>query len=170
MKSTFNISAIAIALVFMISACGGNTQTNENSNETTASETAASPEATETTLTLEGNDQMQFNQTELRATAGQTITLTLKHTGKMDKKVMGHNFVLLKPGTDLAAFGQKAASAVAEDYVPVSESANVIAHTKVIGGGESVTIQFTVPEKGTYDFLCSFPGHYAMMKGKLIVE
>lgn len=170
MKSTFNISAIAIALAFTISACGGNTQTVETSGETSIAETPVSPAATETTLTLEGNDQMQFDKTELRVPAGQTITLTLKHTGTMDKNVMGHNFVLLKPGTDLVAFGQKAASAVVEDYVPASESANVIAHTKLIGGGESVTIQFTVPEKGTYDYLCSFPGHYAIMKGKLIAE
>lgn len=170
MKSTFNISAIAIALAFTISACGGNTQTVETSGETSIAETPVSPAATETTLTLEGNDQMQFDKTELRVPAGQTITLTLKHIGTMDKNVMGHNFVLLKPGTDLVAFGQKAASAVVEDYVPASESANVIAHTKLIGGGESVTIQFTVPEKGTYDYLCSFPGHYAIMKGKLIAE
>jgi azurin len=31
-------------------------------------------------------------------------------------------------------------------------------------------IEFIAPEKGTYDYICSFPGHFAMMKGKLIVE
>ena len=29
---------------------------------------------------------------------------------------------------------------------------------------------FLPPKKGVYDFICSFPGHYAMMKGKFIVE
>ena len=83
---------------------------------------------------------------------------------------MGHNLVILKPGTDIAAFVQKAAEAKATDYIPESEKGSIIAHTKVIGGGESDTIEFTIAEKGTYDFICSFPGHYAVMKGKLIVE
>ncbi|WP_256377550.1 plastocyanin/azurin family copper-binding protein [Pedobacter sp. L105] len=42
--------------------------------------------------------------------------------------------------------------------------------TKLIGGGESDTIMFTINEKGTYDYVCSFPGHSALMKGKLIIE
>jgi azurin len=40
----------------------------------------------------------------------------------------------------------------------------------MIGGGESTVIEFVAPEAGTYTYICSFPGHYAMMKGKLIVE
>ena len=40
----------------------------------------------------------------------------------------------------------------------------------MIGGGESVTIEFDAPEAGTYDFLCTFPAHFAMMKGKFIVK
>ena len=40
----------------------------------------------------------------------------------------------------------------------------------MIGGGETDVIEFPAPEKGTYEFLCSFPGHYGMMKGKFIVE
>ena len=83
---------------------------------------------------------------------------------------MGHNFVALKQGTDLNAFAQKAMTAKDNDYIPKSESASVIAHTKLIGGGESDTIEFTIAEKGTYDYICSFPGHFSMMKGKLIVE
>ena len=41
---------------------------------------------------------------------------------------------------------------------------------KLIGGGEETTVTFDAPAKGTYDFICSFPGHYALMKGKFIVE
>jgi azurin len=80
---------------------------------------------------------------------------------------MGHNFVLLTKGTDIAKFATAAMNAKATEYIP---SKGVIAHTKLIGGGESTTIKFTVSAKGTYDFICSFPGHYAMMKGKFIVE
>lgn len=171
MKKSLGISALTFAVAITLSACGNNNTTNGNAtqaSETTAA--AAEPEAASNSLTLEANDEMQFSKTELRAVAGQTITLTLKHTGKMDKTVMGHDFVLLKQGTDIAAFGREAMTAKAEGFVPKSELKNVIAFTKLLGGGESDTIQFSVSEKGTYDYICSFPGHYAMMKGQLIVE
>lgn len=120
-------------------------------------------------FTIESNDQMKYSTSELKATAGK-ITLTLKHVGTMAKAVMGHNLVILQPETDLSDFALKAADSKNTDYIPASEKAKVIAHTKLIGGGESDTIEFTIDKKGTYDFICSFPGHAAIMKGKLIVE
>lgn len=122
----------------------------------------------EVAVVLEGDDLMKFNKTEIVVQAGQKVKLTLKHVGKMAKEAMGHNFVLLKKGTDLAAFATKAMAAKDSEYIPAGDS--VIAHTKLIGGGEEVTITFDAPEKGEYDFLCSFPGHYAIMKGKFIVK
>lgn len=120
-------------------------------------------------ITITGNDQMQYNLSEMKVKAGQTVRITLEHVGKMDKNVMGHNWVLLTQGTDMGAFGQVAVEAKATDYVPEG-STQVIAHTKLLGGGESDTIEFVAPAAGTYDYICSFPGHYALMKGKFIVE
>lgn len=119
------------------------------------------------TIVINSNDQMRFDTNEIRVKAGEKIKLTLNHTGKLPKNAMGHNFVLLEAGTDVAKFSQAAMNAKATEYIP---SKGVIAHTKLIGGGESTTIEFTAPKKGTYEFICSFPGHYAMMKGKFIVE
>ncbi|MDT0648104.1 azurin [Zunongwangia sp. F260] len=118
---------------------------------------------------ISASDQMQFGKNEIKVKAGSTVKLTLEHTGEMSENVMGHNFVLLKQGTDISAFGQKAMQAADNDYIPEDEE-QVIAHTEIIGGGESTTIEFTAPESGTYDFICSFPGHYAVMQGKFIVE
>ncbi|GAB3273570.1 azurin [Larkinella harenae] len=123
-----------------------------------------------TVLTLNGTDAMQFDKKEFKVKAGQKIKLTLKHTGKYAKQAMGHNFVLLKPGTDIADFSSKANLARDNEYIPKSEAANIVAHTKLLGGGESDTIEFTVARKGTYPFICSFPGHYGLMQGKFIVE
>lgn len=120
-------------------------------------------------ITIEGNDQMKYNLNEIKVEAGQTVKLTLKHVGKLPKAAMGHNWVLLKPGTNIPEFGAASAKAAANDYIPEGTD-KVIVHTKMLGGGESTTIEFTAPDKGTYDFICSFPGHYAMMKGKFIVE
>lgn len=119
------------------------------------------------TITINSNDQMRFDLNEIKVKAGETIKLTLNHKGKLPKNVMGHNFVLLTQGTDVAKFAQLAMNEKDSEYIPAK---GVIAHTKLIGGGESTTIEFTAPKKGTYNFVCSFPGHYAMMKGKFIVE
>lgn len=121
-------------------------------------------------VVIEGNDQMKYNTDEIRVKAGQTVKLTLKHVGKMKKEVMGHNWVLLTQGADVAAIGQAGAVAADNDYIPADMTDMIITYTKMIGGGESVTIEFEAPAQGTYDFLCTFPGHYALMKGKFIVE
>lgn len=124
---------------------------------------------TSTKITIESSDQMKYNLSQIKVKSGQSVTLTLKHTGKMPVEVMGHNLVILQKGTDVAAFANLAARAKSTGYIP-SGSKQVIVATKVIGGGQSTTITFTAPPKGTYDFICSFPGHYGIMKGKLIVE
>ena len=124
----------------------------------------------EKAIVIKGSDAMQFDLKEIKVKAGQKVKLTLTHSGKLAKAAMGHNFVLLKAGTDVAAFGSKAAAARETEYIPKSEAASIIAHTKLVGGGESDTITFTAPKKGTYTYICSFPGHYALMKGTFIVE
>lgn len=121
-------------------------------------------------ITISGNDQMQFDKKQIKVKAGQKVKLTLKHIGTMKKETMGHNFVLLKKGTDAAAFSAKAATAQATNYIPADMKDAVIVSTKVIGGGESTSVEFTAPAAGTYKYLCSFPGHFAMMQGDFIVE
>lgn len=120
-------------------------------------------------VTIESNDRMQFDLSEIKVEAGQTVVLTLKHVGKLPKAAMGHNWVLLKQGVDIQTFGAAASKAAGNEYIPEGTD-DVIVHTKLIGGGQETTIEFTAPEAGTYDYICSFPGHYALMKGKLIVE
>lgn len=144
------------------------TETTETSTEGEAAPVTQTGE--ENVLVIEGNDQMQFNTNELKAVAGKPIKLTLKHVGKIPKEAMGHNLVILQEGTDQGAFALKANDAKATDYIPESEKASIIAHTKLLGGGEEDTIEFTIDKKGSYPFICSFPGHVAMMKGVLIVE
>ncbi|MEX0845327.1 MAG: azurin [Balneolaceae bacterium] len=120
-------------------------------------------------IVVESNDQMQFDTDEIKVKAGQTVVLTLKHVGKLPKAAMGHNWVLLTPETDINKFGAAASKFADNEYIP-EDTDQVIVHTKLLGGGQETTIEFTAPEAGTYDFICSFPGHYALMKGKFIVE
>lgn len=121
-------------------------------------------------VTIEGNDQMKFNKSEIRVKAGQKVKLTLKHVGKMSENVMGHNWALLTQDADMATVGQAAALASETEYIPADMKDKFIVHTEMIGGGETTTIEFDAPAAGTYTFMCTFPGHYALMQGKFIVE
>jgi len=123
-------------------------------------------------LEITGNDQMQYDKKELTVTEGQKVTLTLKHIGKLPKAAMGHNVVILKAGTAVPQFAMKAAPAAATDYIPADEESKklIVAHTKMVGGGESDSVTFTAPAAGEYPYICTFPGHFGLMTGKLIVK
>ena len=168
---------LAVFACFALLSCGGSGERKTETNSATKPEIKSTePQVTSSAaplsqeVVLEGNDQMQFNTTEFRVKAGDPIHLTLKHVGTMKKDVMGHNVVILKKGSDLNAFAAEAIKAKSTDYIPASLDNEIIAHTKLLGGGDSDTITFTLDEPGTYEFLCSFPGHSALMKGKIVAE
>ncbi len=122
-------------------------------------------------IAITANDAMQFNLKEITAAPGEKLSIKLSHIGKLPKAAMGHNWVLFSATSD--ADVQKIAMECmknAPDYLPKDRSV-VLAHTKLIGGGESDVITFTAPDKpGSYPYICTFPGHFSMMKGKLIVK
>lgn len=147
----------------------GDNNTSQTTQTTTTNTSSAGSEQGVNEVTLTANDQMQFGKNEIRVQAGQTVRLTLEHVGQLQENVMGHNFVLLKKDADVTDFGQRAAQARDNEYIPEDTDA-VIAHTELIGGGETTTIEFEAPEPGTYTFICSFPGHFVQMQGQFIVE
>lgn len=122
-------------------------------------------------LAIEGNDLMKYNVTELKVGADCTdVELTLKHVGKLPKQTMGHNWVLTQTTDYTAVANAGMAAGLDKDYLPVDDK-RIIAHTKVIGGGESTSVKFPVSKLtkgGDYTFFCSFPGHYGLMRGKFI--
>jgi azurin len=124
------------------------------------------------TVEITGTDNMKFDKTTIEARPGETLRVVLKSIGKAPKTIMGHNFVLLKLGTDVDAFNQAAFNARDTEFIPPAQKTKVIANTALVGPDETVEVTFTVPAKaGSYDYICSFPGHFAMgMKGKLVVK
>jgi azurin len=124
-------------------------------------------------IVVSGNDTMQFDIKTFEVKAGEPVTLTLNNTGNLPKIAMGHNLVILKKGISAIAFGQKAlgAGANATNPLPDSVKDDVLANTKLLGPGESDTVTFTAPkETGSYEYVCTFPGHFAMMRGTMIVK
>lgn len=128
--------------------------------------------AEEAKIEITGNDQMQYNIKAFEVTEGQKVVLSFKHIGQLPAVAMGHNVVILKPGTVIPAFSGKCATAKDNQYIPTDEESKqqIVAHTKMLGGGESDEITFTAPAVGEYPFICSFPGHFAIMQGVMTVK
>jgi azurin len=133
---------------------------------------APDPSLPEKKVEITGNDTMKFDVTTIEAKPGQKVTVTLKNTGTMPKMSMGHNFVLLASDIDVTKFVEAGTPHMGKDYIAPEFADKVIANTKLLGPGESDTVSFAAPRKpGTYTYICSFPGHYAIgMKGTLTVQ
>jgi azurin len=120
-------------------------------------------------LEITGSDQMQYDKKELAVPATcKQVTLTLHHGGQLPAAAMGHNWVLVNT-PDLAAVANAGMGAgLASNYVGADDK-RVLAHTKIVAGGQSDTITFattSLKAGGDYSFLCTFPGHNALMRGK----
>jgi azurin len=120
-------------------------------------------------LEISGNDQMQYDKKELAVPAScKQVALTLHHTGQLPAAAMGHDWVLVNT-PDLAAVANAGMGAgLASNYVTPGDK-RVLAATKVVGGGQSDTVTFStagLKAGGDYSFLCTFPGHNALMRGK----
>jgi putative membrane-bound dehydrogenase-like protein len=112
--------------------------------------------------------QMKFSLPEFTVKPGQRVQLTLTNPDDMQ-----HNVLLLRPGTTeavgaLADAMAKMPDAAENDYVPPTP--DVITFSKLVDPGQSVTIEFTAPrEAGDYPYICSFPGHWRLMRGVMHV-
>lgn len=169
---TLITTTLSLSLVVFFMSCGQSKKEEKKDTfqyEQAAEQEEATDEKSQNEILITGNDMMQFSTREIRVKAGTTVTLTLKHIGKLDKNIMGHNWVLLQSGVDLMGFATVAASAKETEFIP-ADTQDVIVHTSLLGGGESDTITFDAPAPGTYQFVCSFPGHFSQMQGKFIVE
>lgn len=131
---------------------------------------SASAAAAGCKVELGGNDAMQFDKKEIVVDAGcKDFTIQLKHSGKLARNLMGHNVVVAKSADLQGVAADGAAAGLDHDYVKPGD-ARVIAHTKVVGGGESTSVSFAADKLaagGDYVFFCSFPGHWSVMKGTI---
>ncbi|MFC4728973.1 azurin [Coralloluteibacterium thermophilus] len=128
--------------------------------------------AADCATTVEATDTMQFSTATIAVPAScDAFEVTLKHVGKLPKNVMGHNIVVGR-SADLAGINSDGmAAGLDNDYVKPGD-ARVVAHSAVIGGGETTT--FSIPVSAlaqgeSYGFICSFPGHAGIMKGSVVL-
>jgi azurin len=122
------------------------------------------------TIQLQANENMRFDKELFKVHTGKKITLIFENTSVSVNTSMSHNVVILKPGIDLADFADAARNSQNEQYVPSSVISLIIAHTKLVAGGQSDQVEFTISLPGVYPFICSFPGHWGTMQGKVVAE
>jgi azurin len=120
-------------------------------------------------LTVEANDVIQFNARAMQVDPKcSAVELTLKHVGRQEAHVLGHDWVLAKSSDVAALVNAGIAAGFEHGYVPPGDR-RVIAATKIVGGGEAATISFStagLEPGGDYVFFCSYPGHTSMMRGR----
>ncbi|WP_172435979.1 PVC-type heme-binding CxxCH protein [Sediminicola luteus] len=115
------------------------------------------------------NQKMAFDKTVLEATAGQLIEIKLANPDQMS-----HNLVVIDKGST-EAFGKmvddfmQKPEAAKMGYVP--KSRYVLGATPMLEPGESGSVMVRLPNvPGRYPFVCTFPGHWRMMQGVIIVN
>ena len=124
------------------------------------------------TIDLAGDDMMKFDKASVTVSAAcPTITVNLTHTGKLPAAAMGHNVVIAATEVYPAVAQEGMQAGLPANYVKPGDT-RVVANTKVVGGGEKTSVQFPgskLTAGGKYTFFCSFPGHYSVMKGEVVV-
>ncbi|OYP37518.1 DUF6797 domain-containing protein [Rhodopirellula sp. MGV] len=120
-------------------------------------------------VTIETATNLSYRTGSFRVRPGETIELTL-----VNPDVVPHNWALVEPDS-LEQVGQLADKLISDPdaslrhYVP--ETSDVIAYTNVVVPRDRFTIYFRAPKaSGRYPYLCTFPGHWKVMNGVMIVE
>jgi azurin len=150
-------------VVLAASGCG-----QKDTSTSAASAAPAGPREIEITA----GDQMKYDLAEIDAKPGEDIKVILTNNGSQPVEVMGHDWVLLKAGSDVAAFASAAVNAKDTGYIPDALKDEVIAKIALLGPRKSGEVEFNAPTApGDYPFLCTFPAHYVSgMKGVLTVK
>ena len=105
-------------------------------------------------------DQLKFSSAGYTTSAGSEVILTFANVSSFNQ----HNWVVVVDGTKDAVAAAGIGAGPDNDYV-LPGDARVIAHTKLLAAGETGEVRFTAPAAGTYQFVCTFPGHNFTMFG-----
>ncbi len=120
-------------------------------------------------ITIEVDKNLSYKVRSFEVKAGEPIELTL-----INPDAVPHNWALVKPGK-LATVGALVNKIIAEPdaairhYIPKTD--DVIVYTDVVAPQDRYSIWFRAPKTpGRYPYLCTFPGHWMVMNGEMIVK
>jgi len=173
-KNLISILSIAIA-VMLFASCNSSNTSSSNAPVAYTAPAATTPSynpkvdpaapVSSINLEVDGNtmDVIHFSPDKLTLKAGTTAKIHFKNNSV--DEAMQHNFVLIYDST-----GQAVATAAipVPNHLPNSES--ILFGIPSIKPGKDTTFEFAAPPAGTYQFICTYPGHYPKMVGTLIVQ
>lgn len=178
-----HLELLALLMVVIFSSCGGGSDQQKESTTTdndayVPDQPAAvydpakiDPNAPVMEVSLEalGNsmDVMSFSTTEIRVKSSTTIKIHL--VNKATDAAMKHNFFIVKDGTAESVAMASNTAGPDKNFIPDDKS-NVLFTSKVLEPGQSEDLVFAAPPSGTYQFVCTYPGHWQKMNGKFVVE
>lgn len=114
-------------------------------------------------------EQMRYDRVEFTVTPGLKVRLIFSNPDAMD-----HNLIMVQPG---AAAGVAIAAAkfevtgegAAKQWTPDSDK--ILFASRLLTHNESQTLEFTAPSvPGNYEYVCTFPGHWQLMRGVMVVS
>lgn len=114
-------------------------------------------------------ERMLFTIAKFAVKRGQPVKLTLTNPDHC-----AHNLVIVQPGAleEVGMAGNEMAKdpkGIEKHFVP--ESPKVLHHTHLVNQNEAEVLRFRAPDAaGVYPYLCTFPGHWVVMKGEMVVE
>jgi azurin len=161
-------TSISLGLfILLFSSCdGGSNQSDINQPAASESENAPAIEYSVQVNGVGNNmEEIAFEPSELNIPAGAKVFLNFINNSQGEG--MNHNILIVPLGSGEEIASEALQAGAEKDYVP--DNSGVIASSKVIKPGESVQIEFSAPPVGSYHYICTFPGHYPKMVGRLNV-
>ena len=110
-------------------------------------------------------DALEFSESRLSAASGSQVTLTFNNGSLVNQ----HNWVLVQNGTKDAVATDGTGAGPRANWIKPGDD-RVVASSKLLNPGGSEAVTFTAPAAGTYQFVCTFPGHNFTMFGDFTVK
>lgn len=155
--------------VLFTTSCGEQPTSEESKNQDTLQKTQTStPGIYELTLSVTGNSMsdMAYEPSSFSVKSGDKVTLTLKNTNSMEG--MLHNVVIVNLGTGQEVATEAITAGASKNFIP--DNKNVLASSQLAKPLETIVFEFVAPAPGVYNYICTYPGHFPQMIGKLYVD
>uniref|UniRef100_UPI0037C56D89 plastocyanin/azurin family copper-binding protein n=1 Tax=Prosthecobacter sp. TaxID=1965333 RepID=UPI0037C56D89 len=114
-------------------------------------------------------ERMLFDKTEFSVKPGQPVSVVFNNPD-----ATAHNLAICQPGSveEIGLAGNEMAKdpeGIKKDFIPPTDK--ILHHTKLLSPNVSETLRFTAPKSpGDYPYLCTFPGHWVIMRGVMHVK
>ena len=114
-------------------------------------------------------ERLLYDLREFKVAPGAPVKLVFENPD-----VTPHNLLIVQPGAadEVGMAGNEMAKTpdgFAKGFIP--DSPKILHKTKMLNQGDREVLRFTAPTaKGKYPYICTFPGHWLVMKGEMVVE